>query len=134
MKEFIVRWFHNLPLAERDMPAIPYKGKVYTPRQVYEMAINGTLPDDLQEKIERGDFTTAMEVYRLGVERVLSYLKSIPPEFVISVGGKPYTVKELIEEVEKGTAVGRAFVEAEIRKWEMLYRRKSHVGNNQPGQ
>jgi len=122
MKEFIVRWFRSLPPAEKDMPAIPYNGKIYTPRQIYEMAISNTLPDDLQSKIERREFTTAMEVYRLGVERVLTYLKSIPPDFVISVGGKPYTVEQLIEAVEKGTPVGRAFVEAEIRKWELLYR------------
>ena len=120
--EAIEKWFSGIPKAERNMPVIPYEGQTLTPLQIYDMARNGTLPADLQRKIEMRQFTTAEEIYKLGVERVKSYLESAPPNLTIYVGTKPYTLKQMLEEVEKGSAVGRAFVEAEIRKWERLYR------------
>jgi len=121
--EAIKEWISRIPKAELDMPSIPYQGRVYTPKQILEMAEAGTLPEELQEKIEAGAFTTAGEVYQIGIERVKTYLKALPQNFVIYVGTQPYTVKELLEEVEKGTPIGRAFVEQEIRKWESLYRK-----------
>jgi hypothetical protein len=122
-KEAIRAWFENLPKIERDMPSIPYKGQVLSPRQILEMAEAGTLPEDLQEKIEKGEFTTAEDVYKIGLERVRAYLKQLPPDFIIYIGQQPYTVAEILEEIEKGTPIGRAFVEMEIQKWEQLYRR-----------
>ena len=122
-KEAIERWIKKIPKAELDMPSIPYKGQVFTPRQIHKMALAGTLPDELQKLIEGKAFTTAEEVYKIGLERVRKYLKKLPPNFIIYIGTQPYTVKELLEEIERGTPIGRAFVEQEIRKWEMVYRR-----------
>jgi len=121
--EAIRDWVSRIPKAELDMPSIPYQGKVYTPKQILEMAEAGTLPEELQEKIKAGAFTTAEEVYQIGLQRVKKYLEQLPPKLTLYVGTQPYTVKELLEEVEKGSPIGRAFVEAEIRKWETLYRR-----------
>ena len=120
--EIVRAWVNSLPEIEHDMPVIRYAGRVYTPREILQLAENEELPDEIQEMIERRQFTTAEDVYLIGLERVKKYLSSLPEDMIIYFGTQPYRVAELLQEVEKATPVGRAFVEAEIRKWERIYR------------
>jgi len=120
MLEAIKAWFERVPKAERDMPIIIFKGKVYTPRQILQMAERGVLPKELQEKIEKGEFTKIEDIYKIAIERLRTWLPKLPPDFVFIIHGNTYTGKELLEEVEKGSDVGRMLIENEINKWRQV--------------
>ncbi|HID66095.1 MAG TPA: hypothetical protein EYP32_04475 [Aquificaceae bacterium] len=75
-KEFIIKWYERVPAAEKHMPFIYYKGKTYTPYDIYKMALEGTLPDELQKKIEKGQFTNIEEKFKIGLERVRTHIST----------------------------------------------------------
>lgn len=124
-KEFILKWYEKIPRAERNMPFIVHKGKVYTPTDIYNLALQGKLDEELQKKIEKGEFTSIEEKFKIGLERLRKILKNLEKTNIkIAVGTKIYTPKELLKEIEKGTKLGRQLLEAEIEKWEILWGQK----------
>jgi len=124
-KEFIIKWYERVPPAEKHMPFIYYKGKTYTPYDIYKMALEGTLPDELQKKIEKGQFTNIEEKFKIGLERVRTVLKQLEKSNIkIAIGREVFTPKQLLEEVEKGTELGRELVMSEIKKWEIIWQKQ----------
>jgi len=125
MKE-VIEWFKKVPKVERFMPFLVYKGKVYTPSDIVELAKQNKLPDDLKKKVLSHQFTTIIDKYIIGIERVRKVLKNLQSkgDIQIAIGGKIYTPEQLLKEVERGTKIGRMLVEAEIDKWEILWKKK----------
>lgn len=126
MKE-VIEWFKKVPKVERFMPFLVYKGKVYTPSDIVELAKQNKLPDDLKKKVLSHQFTTILDKYIIGIERVRKVLKNLQSkgkDIQIAIGGKIYTPEQLLKEVERGTKIGRMLVEAEIDKWEILWKKK----------
>jgi len=120
MKEFIRKWFEGLPKIERDEYLIIYQNKVYTPRHVLEeVEKDSALGKDLQRVIEQKKFTSALDKYQLAIIRLKRFLEGAP-EFKMAVGPRVYTARELLEEIQKGSKLGRGLIEAEIRKIEIL--------------
>jgi len=126
MKE-VIEWFKKVPKAEIGMPFLVYKGKVYTPSDIVQLAKQNKLPDDLKKKVLSHQFTTILDKYIIGIERVRKVLKNLQSkgkDIQIAIGGKIYTPKQLLKEVETGSKIGRILVEAEIDKWEILWKKK----------
>jgi len=127
--EFVSRWFNRLPEYERDLPLLLVNGVAYTPRVALQEVMRGTaLGARLQALIETGRFGTPLQdEVALAKIRLKTLLTRYPPDkpIVATIGtpqlpGKTYTPRELIEEIERETAVGKQWIQGEIARMKSL--------------
>lgn len=118
-KQTIEAWVSKIPKLERDQPLIVLGDSAYTPNQVLSEVSRGTaLGNQLQQKIEAGKFSPAMDKYALALLRLRERLGKMPSDARIAHGGKVFSPQELLKEVEAGTPIGRSFIEAEVKRTE----------------
>ncbi len=125
MKKRVQKWFDSLPRIERDQRLVVYEGRAYTPSEILTEVKNGSgLGEKLQEIIEARRFTSIENKYGLALIRVKERLEKLPKEFRIVFEGKMYSPEDMLKEIQEGTRVGRAFVEAEIKRIEEVLSQK----------
>jgi hypothetical protein len=104
-------------------------GVAYTPRMALAEVERGTsLGARLQTLIESGRFgTTFQDETTLAKIRLKEILARYPPDkpIVATIGtpelpGKAYTPSELMEEIQKETARGKQWVQAEVQHMRRL--------------
>jgi len=115
--QFVRRWIEGIPPAERDLPLVPFEGKVYTPNQVLRLVESGSpVGEEIQKRLEARKFTTKEELERIAKMRLLSIIRSLPPGMGLGTfSGKVYTKEELEKLVEEGKGIGKYLIEQEIR-------------------
>jgi hypothetical protein len=122
-------WFNRLPPYEQDLPLLMLDGVAYTPRMALAEVERGTsLGARLQTLIESGRFgTTFQDETTLAKIRLKEILARYPPDkpIVATIGtpelpGKAYTPSELMEEIQKETARGKQWVQAEVQHMRRL--------------
>lgn len=126
---FVSQWFNRLPEYERDLPLLLVNGVAYTPRAALQEVMRGTaLGARLQALIETGRFgTPPQDEVALAKIRLKTLLTRYPPNkpIVATIGTpqlpwKTYTPRELIEEIERETAVGKQWIQGEIARMKSL--------------
>lgn len=122
--EIVEDWVNKLPRVERNQPLVIYRDRVYTPNEVLAEVRAGTsLSEELQRIIEARAFTTVEEKYALAILRLKERLKKLPETYKSLIGEKIYTPSQLLEEIEKGTRVGRMLIEAEMSNLEEILKK-----------
>ena len=122
-KEVVERWYNSLPRIEREgnEPLIALEGFGYSARGILQQVRMGTETGrKLQKVIEKRLFSRIEDKIALAITRLEGRLAKLPPEFRIVFGAKMYSSQEMLREVHEGTKVGRAFVEAEVRRVEEM--------------
>jgi hypothetical protein len=126
---FVRRWFSRLPPYEQDLPLLMLDGVAYTPRMALSEVERGTpLGARLQALIESGRFGTAFQdEVSLAKIRLKELLGRYPPDrpIVATIGspelpGRAYTPMELMEEIQRETARGKQWVQAEVEHMRRL--------------
>ena len=122
--EIVEDWVNKLPRVERNQPLVIYRDRVYTPNEVLAEVRAGTsLGMEFQRIIEARAFTTIEEKYALAILRLKERLKKLPETYKSIIGEKIYTPSQLLEEIEKGTRVGRMLIEAEMTNLEEILKK-----------
>jgi hypothetical protein len=118
-KESIEAWVSKIPKLELNQPLIILGGTAYTPNQVLSEVSRGTaLGNQLQEQIEKRQFTAAIDKYALALLRLRERYSKMPSDARIAHGTRVFSPQELLREIESGTPVGRSFIEAEVKRTE----------------
>jgi len=119
----VSRWISRLPPAERNLPLLVVDNVAYSPNDALAEVRAGTpLGRKLQAMIETGRWGTPDEVLEaLAAERLKKLYRERPDVRITSQGKK--TSKELIEEIEKRTKLGRELIESEIEYMKRLKER-----------
>jgi len=112
--EKLERWFNLLPRADRDLPFIVVEGKILTPREMLEEARGGTSLGLLAQRM----WETRSTVYeeKLVKERVKKWLARYPSDkpLYYTIGIKrQLTPRQIMQEVEKQTPIGKQIKEVE---------------------
>jgi len=119
-------WYNRLPPAERDLPIVILNGVAYTPNMVLAEVTRGSpIGDRLQRLIEEGRLgTSRLEEEQLARIRLRELLRRYPERPLVAVlrEGRTFTPSQLIDEIERGTPVGRMFVISEIEYMKFLLR------------
>jgi len=122
--EIVEEWVNKLPRIERNQPLVIHGDRVYTPNEILAEVRAGTsLGSELQRIIEARAFTTVEEKYALAILRLKERLKKLPETYKTLIGEKIYTPSQLLEEIEKGTRVGRMLIEAEMTNLEEILKK-----------
>jgi len=122
--EIVEDWVNKLPRVERNQPLVIHGDRVYTPNEILAEVRAGTsLGEELQRIIEARAFTTVEEKYALAILRLKERLKKLPETYKSIIGEKIYTPSQLLEEIEKGTRVGRMLIEAEMTNLEEILKK-----------
>ena len=122
--EIVEEWVNKLPRIERNQPLVIHGDRVYTPNEILAEVRAGTsVGAELQRIIEARAFTTVEEKYALAILRLKERLKKLPETYKRIIGGKLYTPSQLLEEIEKGTRVGRMLIEAEMANLEEILKK-----------
>lgn len=118
-KDVVTAWYSKIPPLERNQPIIVLGTSAYNPNQVLNEVSQGTpLGNRLQEQIEKRQFTAAIDKYALALLRLRERLGKMPPDARIAHGTRVFSPQELLKEIESGTAVGRSFIEDEVKRVE----------------
>jgi len=126
--QLIRLWVSKLPPSELDMPIIMLNGVAYTPRQILEEVERGTqLGAVLQRMVETGAASLSQseeeeELAKMRLRQLLSRSSAIYAR-LSDTGAEVYTPQQILEEIERGSPIGRQWIEAEksiIRKLLML--------------
>ena len=122
--EIVEAWVNGLPRVERNQPLVIHGDRAYTPNEILAEVRAGTsLGAELQRIIEARAFTTVEEKYALAVLRLKERLKKLPETYKRIIGGKIYTPSQLLEEIQKGTRIGRMLIEAEMTNLEQVLKK-----------
>ena len=125
--QVIRNWVSKLPPYELDMPIIMLNGVAYTPRQILEEVERGTqLGAVLQRMVEMGYASLSQrdeeELAKMRLRQLLSRSTALFARLSVT-GAEVYTPQQILEEIERGTPIGRQWIEAEksiIRRLLML--------------
>lgn len=119
-------WYNRLPPAERDLPILILDGLAYTPNTVLAEVMRGSIVGErLQRLIEEGRLSNSgLEEEQLAKIRLKELLRRYPERPLVAVlrEGRIFTPSQLIEEIERGTPVGRMLVISEIEYMKFLLR------------
>jgi hypothetical protein len=119
-------WYNRLPPAERDLPIVILGGVAYTPNMVLAEVTRGSIIGDrLQRLIEEGRLgTSRLEEEQLAKIRLRELLRRYPERPLVAVlrEGRTFTPSQLIDEIERGTPVGRMLIFSEIEYMRFLLR------------
>jgi len=120
MYENVRRWFDALPPAERDVPLLSAGGVAYSPRKVLDEVARGTaVGQQLQQMVESRSYgSPAEEEYRLASIRLKYLLSQMPQDkpmlAFLGPQGRAFTPREILREVEAGSAVGQWFIQGQL--------------------
>jgi hypothetical protein len=120
-------WARTIPKIERQQPLIVADGYAFSPDAALREIESGTdIGRKLEQKIIARDFTDIKDEYALAVERLRERLSKLPESMsIVSVAGAQYTASDALNEVEAGTRIGRALIDAEVtRISEVLQKRR----------
>jgi len=120
-------WVSKLPPYELDMPIVMYNGVAYTPRQILEEVERGTpLGAVLQQMVESGTPVLSQnpalsqseleELAKMRLRRLLSRstaLFAVLSNTGTGVTERIYTPQQILEEIERGTPIGKQWIKAE---------------------
>lgn len=122
-KDLVQKWFNKLSNSEKDKPLLVLNGLGYTPRQANDEVQRGTpVGDQLQRLIEQGRFGTAyVDEQELIKQRLTMSLDEKPAQdkvmFVAlpssGLAPKAFTPRQLKQEIQSGTAVGKQWIDGE---------------------
>jgi hypothetical protein len=119
-------WYNRLPPAERDLPIVILDGVAYTPNMVLAEVMRGSIIGDrLQRLIEEGRLgTSRLEEEQLAKIRLRELLRRYPERPLVAIlrEGRTFTPSQLVDEIERGTPVGRMLVFSEIEYMRFLLR------------
>ena len=122
--EIVEDWVNKLPRVERNQPLVIHGDRVFTPNEILAEVRAGTsLGAELQRIIEARAFTTVEEKYALAILRLKERLMKLPETYKTLIGEKIYTPSQLLEEIEKGTRIGRMLIEAEMTNLEEILKK-----------
>ncbi len=116
---FIKQWYSRIPEMERDLPLIYYKGKVYSPKDVYEEVVekHSELGEELQNMLERmaSPHTVSYEDLKsikiAAEERIKKLLDYLPKDFsIVALSGEIIGKDQILERLRN------AAIEFEMRK------------------
>jgi hypothetical protein len=105
------------------LPLLIHERYAYSPRQALtEIQKNTPLGRALQLLIESGCFGTSREEEKeLAKIRLRKLFESMPEKpLFATLSGKTFTPKQLLEEIERNTGIGKAWVDAEISHMKRL--------------
>ena len=125
MAENVTEWYKGIPRIERNQPLIVHSGRIYTPEEVLAESKSGTaLGRELESTIARRDFTDIVDEYAVAVERIRERVGKLPDSMrIASVSGASYSPSDLLSQVEQGTDIGRALVDAEMSRMRDVLRK-----------
>ena len=114
----VMAWARSIPRIEWDQPLVVCEGRGYTVNEIVQESHAGTaIGQKLERIIETRNFTDIKDEYGLAVERVRERLSALPDTMVIaSIAGAQYSPSAALKEVESGTKLGRALIDAEIAR------------------
>lgn len=116
-------WVSKLPPAERNLPLLVVDSVAYSPSDALAEVRAGTaLGRKLQTLIETGRWGTPKETLEALAAERLKKLYRERPIVRITIDGKK-TSKELIQEIDKRTKLGRDLIESEIEYMKRLKER-----------
>lgn len=126
--ERIRNWYEKLPRSELDLPLVIVDGMAYSPRAVLAEVQKGTpLGNKMQGKVEMGTFSQegeARELAKIRLKKVLEKKLDEPLVATYALGEKvTFTGRELMEEIQKETKVGKQWVEAEEAHMKRMIRK-----------
>lgn len=117
-------WFNKLSEQEKDLPLLIFGGSAYSPRATLDEVKRGTpLGEQLQKLVERQSFgTTYQEEQRLAKIRCIITLqkKLLDKPLFATLSGKVFTPRQMIQEIETSTPIGRQQVEGELAHMKRL--------------
>lgn len=125
--QVIRNWVSKLPPYELDMPIVMYNGVAYTPRQILEEVERGTqLGAVLQQMVESGTPVLGQnpalsqseleELAKMRLRQLLSHstaLFTVLSNTGTGVTERVYTPQQILEEIERGTPIGKQWIKAE---------------------
>ena len=116
--ETVRTWINTLARVERNQPLVICEGNAYTPNEIMaEVSSGSELGKKLQGIVERKEFTDIEAKYALAVLRLRERLMQLPESFrFYGADGSSYSPAEMLAEIEKGSRVGRSFVENEMTR------------------
>jgi predicted RNase H-like nuclease (RuvC/YqgF family) len=116
-KQVVSNWYNKLGQSERNLPLLIYQGNVYTPQVAYDEVMRGSpLGDALQSLIEKQSFGTSAEDEQTVAKLRLTEIMRTKPDkpLFATLSNKIFTPSQLLEEIQKGTAIGQQWVATEI--------------------
>lgn len=116
--ETVRTWINSLPRIERNQSLVICEGRAYTPNEILTEVQSGSeLGKKLQGIVERKEFTDVEAKYALAVLRLRERMAQLPETFrFYGADGSSYSPSEMLEQIEKGSRVGRQFVESEMTR------------------
>jgi hypothetical protein len=119
-------WYNRLPPTERDLPILMLDGIAYTPNMVLAEVTRGSIIGyRLQRLIEEGRLgTSRLEEEQLAKIRLRELLRRYPERPLVATlrEGRTFTPSQLIDEIERGTPVGRMLIFSELEYMRFLLR------------
>ena len=119
-EEEVLNWIKKLPKSELDIPLVIIDDRAYTPNEILEMVRRKV---GLGRRLLTLDMSALKRVpaeaqlHELAKIRLKKKLEKMPKKFVLAryVLGKKekYTADELIEEIQRESAIGREFIDTE---------------------
>ena len=118
--ETVRTWINSLPRVERNQSLVICEGSAYTPNEILTEVQSGSeLGKKLQGIVERREFTDIEVKYALAVLRLRERMAQLPESFRFVVAdGTGYSPADMLKEIEKGSRIGREFIESEMTRLE----------------
>jgi hypothetical protein len=116
--ETVSAWINSLPRVERNQSLVICEGRAYTPNEILTEVQSGSeLGKKLQGIVERREFTDIEAKYALAVLRLRERMTQLPESFrFVAADGTSYSPAQMLAEIEKGSRIGRSFVEDEMTR------------------
>jgi len=117
---FVKKWYDNIPPIQRLIPLVPLNGKIYSPARVLEEVKKGTkLGEELQTKLETGQFTTQSDLELIAEKRLewmITHLPDVIGFNTLTVDGKPITKEELLQMIREKKGLGARMIQQEVQE------------------
>jgi hypothetical protein len=126
--KLVESWFSKLPPAEQDLPLLVVGGVAYSPRAALQEVRRGTeLGSRLQTLIESGSFGTPLEqeeeLAKIRLKQILQSMPEKPTFATLQLPvGREYTPQQIVEEIQRGTNIGKQWIRAELAQMRYIIR------------
>jgi len=120
LRALIEMWYSRIPAHERDKPVLSYRGRLYTPSDIYREVVAGTrLGEELQRLVEAVRLSTSVnalvaQFWGVGKARALKWVEALPENFsIVAVDGSVVDKKGLRMLIEAERGLGAKAIETE---------------------
>jgi len=120
LRSFIEMWYARVPVHERDKPVLMYRGRLYTPSDIYREVVAGTrLGEELQRLVEAVRLSTSInalvaQFWGVGKARALRWVEALPENFtIVAINGSVIDKKGLRMLIEAERDLGAKAIETE---------------------